>query len=197
MKIDFEKYADGLIPAIVQDARTQKVLMHGFMNRKALKKTEKRGKVSFYSRTERKVFTHGERKGNFLNVKEILLDCGKDAILIKAYPKGKICDKNSGTCFKEKNKAESFLYEFEKITEDRKSKPRKTSHTSKFFERGRNQIAKKLGEEAVELVIESMEADDELFKAEASDLLYYFMLMLVERNIKLDEVLQVLKKRRR
>jgi phosphoribosyl-ATP pyrophosphohydrolase/phosphoribosyl-AMP cyclohydrolase len=197
MKLDFAKYADGLVPAIVQDARTEKVLMLGFMNRKALKRTEKRGKVTFYSRTRQKLWTKGETSGNYLEVKEIIPDCDRDTILIKAYPKGKVCHKGTDTCFREKNKPENFLIELEKIIEYRKEKPIKSSHTSRLFSRGMNQIAKKLGEEAVELVIEAKDSDDELFKGEASDLLYHFMVMLVERGIKLNEVFDVLRQRRR
>ena len=197
MKLDFEKYADGLIPAVVQDAKTQKVLMVGFMNRKALKKTQKRGRVTFFSRSRQKLWMKGETSGNFLDVREIRFDCDGDTILIKADPSGPVCHKGTDTCFKEKNKPADFLLELEQIIEDRKINPKKSSHTSKLFERGMNQIAKKLGEEAVELVIEAMDADDELFKAEACDLLYHFMVMIVERGVKLEEILQVLKKRRR
>ena len=125
MKLDFDKYTDGLIPAVVQDARTQKVLMVGFMNQKALKKTKKIGKATFYSRSQKKIWTKGETSGNFLKVKDILIDCDKDTILIKAYPKGKICHKGTATCFKEKNKPEMFLHELEAIIEDRKNNPKR------------------------------------------------------------------------
>ena len=197
MKIDFEKYADGLVPAVVQDAHTNKVLMVGFMNRKAFKKTEKRGRVTFFSRSRQKLWTKGETSGNFLDVVEILPDCDNDTLLIKAVPTGKICHTGADTCFKEKNKHDDFLFELEKIVLDRKAKPVKSSHTSMLFERGVNKIAQKLGEEAVELIIEAKDSDDELFKGEAADLLYHFMVLLAERGISLEEVLKTLKLRRR
>ncbi len=197
MKIDFNKYADGLVPAVVQDATTLKVLMVGFMNQKALKRTQKRGNVTFYSRSQEKLRTMGETSGHFLKVKEILVDCDQDTLLIKAYPKGKVCHKGFATCFKENNKPEMFLHELESIIEDKKENPKKSSYTSRMFKRGVNYIIKKFGEESVELVIEAKDSDDKLFKAEAADMLYFFMLVLVERGIKLDQVLDVLKKRRR
>ena len=196
-KLDFEKYADGLIPAVVQDAVTQKVLMVGFMNRKALKKTEKNGRVTFYSRSRKKLWTKGETSGNFLETVEILPDCDNDTILIKANPTGKVCHTGADTCFKEKNIHDDFLFELEKIVTDRKTNPKKSSQTSMFFARGINKIAQKLGEEAVELVIEAKDNDAELFKGEAADLLYFFMVLLAEKEIPLKEVLETLKKRRR
>jgi phosphoribosyl-ATP pyrophosphohydrolase/phosphoribosyl-AMP cyclohydrolase len=132
-----------------------------------------------------------------LQVKEILIDCDKDTLLIKAYPKGKTCHKGFATCFKEKNKPGNFLVELERIVEDRKTSPTKSSYTSRMFARGVNYIAKKFGEESVELVIEAKDADDKLFKAEAADVLYFFTVLLVDRGIKLDAVLDVLRKRRR
>ncbi len=197
IKLNFEKYADGLIPAVVQDAETQKVLMVGFMNRKALKKTVKSGEVTFYSRTREKLWTKGETSGNFLKVVEVLPDCDLDTILIKANPAGKICHTGADTCFKEKNKHEDFLFELEKIVTDRKLHPVKSSHTSTLFARGVNKIAQKLGEEAVELIIEAKDEDAELFKGEAADLLYHFMVLLAEKEIPLTEVLETLRKRRR
>lgn len=197
MKIDFEKYADGLVPAIIQDAATDKILMLGFMNRKALKKTEKNGKVTFYSRSQQKLWTKGETSGNFLEVRKILIDCDNDTILIKAVPNGPVCHTGKDTCFKEKNKPRNFLLELESIIEDRKMNPKKSSYTSRMFGRGVNYIVKKFGEESFELAIEAKDADDKLFKAEAADVLYFFMVMLVERGVKLNEVLNVLRKRRR
>lgn len=197
MKIDFEKYADGLIPAVVQDAATNKVLMVGFMNRKALKRTEKRGKVTFFSRSRQKLWTKGETSGNFLVVVKILPDCDNDTILIKAKPAGKVCHTGADTCFKEKNIHDDFLFELEKIVIDRKVNPKKSSQTSLFFARGINKIAQKLGEEAVELVIEAKDEDAELFKGEAADLLYFFMVLLAEKEIPLEDVLKTLKRRRR
>jgi phosphoribosyl-ATP pyrophosphohydrolase/phosphoribosyl-AMP cyclohydrolase len=197
MKIDFEKYENGLVPAIVQDANTAKVLMLGFMNRKALKKTKKKKLVTFYSRSRQKLWTKGETSGNYLKLKEILTDCDGDTLLIKAYPKGQVCHLGKDTCFKEKNAPKDFLQDLERIIEKRKSKPAKSSHTSKLFAKGVNQIAKKFGEESVELVIEAMNGKDELFKAEAGDVLYHFLVLLADRDVKLDEVIDVLKKRRK
>jgi phosphoribosyl-ATP pyrophosphohydrolase/phosphoribosyl-AMP cyclohydrolase len=197
MKLDFDKYADGLIPAIVQDANTNKVLMLGFMNRKAFKKTKKNGKVTFYSRSRQELWTKGETSGNFLEVKKILVDCDSDTILIKADPQGKVCHEGFDTCFKEKNKADNFLFELESIVEDRKVNPKKSSYTSRMFARGVNYIVKKFGEESFELAIEAKDSDDKLFKAEAADVLYFFTVMLVEKNVPLADVLQVLRKRRR
>jgi phosphoribosyl-AMP cyclohydrolase / phosphoribosyl-ATP pyrophosphohydrolase len=197
MKIDFEKYADGLVPAVIQDADTNKILMVGFMNRKALKKTEKSGKVTFFSRSRKKLWTKGETSGNFLDVIKIISDCDQDTLLIKAKPTGKICHTGADTCFNEKNKHDDFLFELEKIVLDRKANPKKSSHTSMLFARGLNKIAQKLGEEAVELIIEAKDSDDELFKGEAADLLYHFMVLLAERGISLEETLKTLKRRRR
>lgn len=197
MKIDFEKYADGLVPAVVQDAQTDKVLMVGFMNRKALKKTEKSGKATFYSRSRKKLWTKGETSGNFLEVVKIFSDCDNDTLLIKAKPTGAVCHTGADTCFKEKNIHDDFLFELEKIVIDRKVNPKKNSQTSMFFARGINKIAQKLGEEAVELIIEAKDEDVELFKGEAADLLYFFMVLLAEKEIPLEDVLKTLKQRRR
>ena len=197
MKIDFKKSPDGLVPAVVQDAETSKVLMLGYMNKEAYRKTKKSGKVTFYSRSRKEIWEKGETSGNFLKVKKILIDCDGDTILIKAIPSGAICHTGADTCFDEKNKPKNFLYELEKIIQDRKQNPKKSSHTSKLFARGTNQIAKKVGEEAVEFVIEAVDGNDKLLKEEASDLLYHFITLLVAKDIPLENVLNVLKKRRR
>lgn len=197
MKIDFSKYEDGLAPAIVQDAVTSKVLMLGYMNKKALKKTRKKGLVTFYSRSRQEYWTKGQTSGNFLKVKEILTDCDGDAILVKAYPKGKVCHLGRDTCFAEKNKPENFLNELENVILSRKAKPRKSSRTSRLFDRGVNQIAKKFGEESVELVIEAMNGDDDLFLGEAGDVMYHFLVLLADRGMKLDQVIEILRKRRK
>lgn len=197
MKVDFKKSPDKLVPAVVQDANTNKVLMLGYMNKEALKKTKKSGKVTFYSRSRQKIWEKGETSGNFLTVKKILIDCDNDTLLIKAVPNGAVCHTGKDTCFKEKNKPGNFLFELEEIIEDRKQNPKKSSYTSKIFERGINQIVKKFGEESFELAIEAKDSDDKLFKAEAADVLYFFIMLLVGKNIKLEEVLAVLRKRRR
>ena len=197
MKIDFGKYADGLVPAIVQDAETEKVLMLGFMNAEAFEKTRESGKVTFFSRSRRKLWTKGETSGNFLDLKEILIDCDADTILIKANPSGAVCHTGADTCFGETNEEENFLFELEKIIKDRKINPAENSYTSKLFQKGINKIAQKVGEEAVELVIEAKDDNDDLFKNEAADLLYHFLVLLAEKNITLRDVLETLKERRK
>ncbi len=197
MQLNFEKYANGLVPAIVQDAETQKVLMLGFMNEKAFEETEKSGKITFFSRTRNRLWTKGETSGNFLEVKRIFIDCDRDTILIKANPAGEVCHTGADTCFEEENASGDFLFELEKIILDRKKKHSENSYTSKLFAKGLNKIAQKLGEEAVELVIEAKDSDDELFKSEAADLLYHFLVLLAEKDIRLSEVLGTLQNRRR
>lgn len=196
MKIDFEKSADKLIPAIVQDATTQRVLMLGYMNREAFEQTEKSGKVTFFSRSRQCLWTKGETSGNFLSVREILLDCDADTLLIKAEPTGAVCHTGADTCFSETNENENYLHELEKVIRGRRENPAKNSYTSQLFEKGINKIAQKLGEEAVELIIEAKDDDAELFKAEAADLLYHFIVLLQAKNLELSDVYETLKKRR-
>ncbi len=197
MKINFEKYADGLVPAIVQDAETQKVLMLGFMNGEAFEQTQKSGKAVFFSRSRQRLWTKGETSGNFLEVREILLDCDGDTILIKAVPSGAVCHTGADTCFDEKNESENFLFELEKIIQNRKQNRDENSYTSRLFAKGLNKIAQKVGEEAVELIIEATGENEEPFKSEAADLLYHFLVLLAAKNISLTEVLETLKVRRR
>ena len=197
MKLAFEKYADGLVPAIVQDAATRQVLMLGFMNAEAFEITQNTGKVTFFSRVRQTLWTKGETSGNFLNVVEILVDCDADTILIKANPVGAVCHTGADTCFDEKNASENFLFELENIIRDRKINADENSYTSKLFAKGINKIAQKVGEEAVELVIEAKDDNDELFKAEAADLFYHLLVLFAEKNIGLGEVLETLKERRR
>jgi phosphoribosyl-ATP pyrophosphohydrolase/phosphoribosyl-AMP cyclohydrolase len=204
MNIDFEKYADGLAPAIVQDAETGKVLMLGFMNREAFEITQKTRRATFFSRSRAKLWTKGETSGNFLEVREILIDCDADTILIKANPSGAVCHTGAETCFNEENpslsrqgREENFLFELEKIILDRKENPGNDSYTSKLFAKGLNKIAQKVGEEAVELVIEAKDDDAGLFKSEAADLLYHLLVLFAEKNIALADVLETLKQRRR
>lgn len=197
MQIDFEKYADNLVPAIVQDAKTGKVLMLGFMNREALEQTQSLGKVTFFSRSRQTLWTKGETSGNSLTVSEILIDCDADTILVKANPSGAICHTGADTCFDEKNEHPDFLFELEKIIGERKMNAPETSYTAKLFAKGLNKIAQKVGEEAVELVIEAKDNDRELFKGEAADLLYHFMVLLAAKNVSLSEVLVALEQRKR
>jgi phosphoribosyl-AMP cyclohydrolase / phosphoribosyl-ATP pyrophosphohydrolase len=197
MKIDFEKYADGLVPAIVQDAQTRTVLMLGFMNREAFEKTQSGGRVTFFSRSRQALWTKGETSGNFLAVERILLDCDGDTILIKAVPAGAVCHTGADTCFGEKNEAADFLFELERVISKRKNDAPETSYTAKLFAKGLNKIAQKVGEEAVELVIEAKDDDRELFKAEASDLLYHFLVLLAAKEVSLEEVMETLKQRKK
>lgn len=197
MNIDFEKYADGLVPAIVQDAETRAVLMLGFMNAEAFAVTEKTQRVTFFSRSRQTLWTKGETSGNFLQVREILLDCDADTLLIKVHPAGAVCHTGADTCFDEKNEQESFLYELEKIIKDRKENPSENSYTSKLFAEGINKIAQKVGEEAVELVIEAKDDNADLFKNEAADLLYHLLILLQAKNVELQDVLETLKQRKR
>lgn len=203
MKIDFEKYADGLVPTIVQDFETNKVLMLGFMNAESLELTKASQKATFFSRSRRKLWTKGETSGNFLDVREILFDCDADTILIKARPIGTICHTGADTCFGEENSPahaagnENFLFELEQVIKNRKENPSDESYTAKLFAKGINKIAQKVGEEAVELVIEAKDADDKLFKNEAADLLYHFLVLLAAKNVELDDVLETLRTRKR
>lgn len=195
MELDFDKL-NGLIPAVIQDSISGKVLMVGFMNEEALKKTKNSGKVTFYSRTRKKLWTKGEESGNFIYVDKILPDCDRDTLLIKAKPTGPVCHTGSDTCFDEKNKSDiEFLQHLEKIIRKRKKELPEGSYTTRLFKKGINKIAKKLGEEAVELVIEAKDSNDELFLNEAADLIYHLEVLLVSRNKKLSEVVKVLEER--
>jgi phosphoribosyl-AMP cyclohydrolase / phosphoribosyl-ATP pyrophosphohydrolase len=204
MKIDFEKYAGGLVPAIVQDAETRRILMLGFMNAEAFERTQTTGKATFFSRSRGQLWTKGETSGNFLEVREILTDCDADTILIKAKPTGAVCHTGADTCFNEENSPtseqggnENFLFELEEIIWDRKQNASEDSYTSRLFAKGLNKIAQKVGEEAVELVIEAKDDNPEFFKSEAADLLYHMLVLFAEKNIALADVLEALKQRRR
>lgn len=197
MNIDFEKSPDGLVPAIVQDAETQKILMLGYMNRQAFEKTMDTNLVTFFSRSRQTLWTKGETSGNFLRVREISVDCDADTILIKANPAGAVCHTGADTCFNETNETENFLFELEKIIRERKQNPQENSYTSKLFAKGLNKITQKVGEEAIELIIEAKDDDRELFKAEASDLLYHLLVLFAEKNIELREILENLKQRKK
>lgn len=191
MKPDFTKYKDGLVPAIIQDISTQKVLMLGFMNAEAFDKTSKEGKVVFFSRSKQRLWTKGETSGNFLYVKEILADCDHDSLLIKADPAGPVCHTGADTCFNESNTTFT-LQELERVISSRKENPDENSYTSSLFQKGINKIAQKVGEEAVELVIESKDDDGQKFLNEAADLLYHFLVLLHAKNFKLNDVEKIL-----
>jgi len=195
MKLNFDKYADQLVPAIIQDFETGKVLMLGFMSAESFAETKASGRVIFFSRSRRKLWTKGESSGNYLNVKEILIDCDADTILIKARPAGEVCHTGAETCFNEINRSDNFMFELEKIVGDRRINPTKDSYTSDLFSQGINKIAQKVGEEAIELIIEAKDDNKDLFKNEAADLIYHLLILLVEKNISLQDVLQVLQKR--
>jgi len=195
IQIEFNKYADGLVPVIVQDDATKVVLMLGFMNKAALDKTYELGKVTFYSRSKQRLWTKGEESGNFLAVKEVLIDCDKDTLLIKAAPVGAVCHTGADTCFDETNTASSFLPQLEAIIADRKNNPTEHSYTASLFANGMNKIAQKLGEEAVELVIEAKDNNDELFKNEAADLLFHYLVLLQAKGFRLADIESVLKGR--
>lgn len=195
MTIDFSKYTDGLVPAIIQDDTTGKVLMLGFMNQEALLKTEEIKKVTFFSRSKKRLWTKGEESGNFLLLKSISIDCDNDTLLIKANPLGPVCHTGADTCFNEKNEDENFLFALEKIIVDRKNNPSDESYTSSLFKKGINKVAQKVGEEAVELVIEAKDNNDELFKDEAADLLYHYLILLQAKGFSLQDVVDVLKER--
>jgi phosphoribosyl-ATP pyrophosphohydrolase/phosphoribosyl-AMP cyclohydrolase len=195
MKINFEK-GGGLVPAVIQDWSTNKVLMLGYMNKEALQKTKAEGKVTFYSRTKDRLWTKGETSGNFLNVKEILVDCDSDTILVKAEPQGPTCHTGADTCFNEKNATNGlFLHYLQDIIVERKKSTAAKSYTKLLFDKGINKIAQKVGEEAVELVIEAKDSDDDLFRNEAADLLFHLLVLLEAKGVKLEDVVVVLRER--
>ena len=197
MKIDFEKSADNLVPAIVQDAKTGKVLMLGYMNRESFELTNSTRKVTFFSRSRQKQWMKGETSGNFLFVKKILVDCDADTILIKAEPTGAVCHTGADTCFGETNESEDFLLELEKTIENRHAHPAENSYTAQLFQKGINKIAQKVGEEAVELIIEAKDENEELFKAEAADLLFHFIVLLRAKNLELSDIYETLRQRKK
>lgn len=193
--INFEK-AGGLVPCIIQDVRTNKVLMLGFMNDEAYQKTQAEKRVTFYSRTKQRLWTKGETSGNFLEVKEIITDCDQDTLLIKVIPLGPVCHTGADTCFNESNN-EFSLRSLEEVIKNRKANPIKGSYTTSLFEAGINKVAQKVGEEAVELVIESKDDNEELFLNEAADLLYHYLVLLTHKGYSLTDVIEVLAKRHR
>jgi phosphoribosyl-ATP pyrophosphohydrolase/phosphoribosyl-AMP cyclohydrolase len=195
MKIDFAKYSDGLVPAIVQDFSTHKVLMLGFMNEEALHKTEQTGKVTFYSRSKKRLWTKGEESGHFLELKSMAADCDHDTLLIQAHPLGPVCHTGADTCWSERNHSDNFLEYLEDIILLRKQASPEDSYVAKLFAKGINKIAQKVGEEAVELVIEAKDDNDALFLNEAADLLFHYLLLLNAKGYKLQSVTEILKKR--
>lgn len=196
MELDFTKTSDGLIPAIIQDSNTLKVLMLGYMNTEAFKITQNTKKVTFYSRTRKTLWTKGETSGNFLHVVDIKKDCDNDTLLITVRPDGPTCHTGQDTCFNEKNtNTIEFLSYLENVIQSRKKQPVEGSYTNKLFEKGINKIAQKVGEEAVELVIESKDNNEELFLGEAADLMYHYIVLLTQKGYSLQDVVSVLEKR--
>lgn len=193
MKIDFNK-SDGLVPAIIQDNFTLQVLMLGYMNEAAFLKTKQTQKVTFFSRSKNRLWTKGETSGNFLLVNDIQIDCDNDTILIKATPQGPSCHLGTTSCFKEET-PKGFLYQLQEIIAQRIDNKDANSYTNKLFESGINKVAQKVGEEAVELVIEAKDNNQELFKNEAADLLYHFLILLKAKDLKLEDIEGILKSR--
>ena len=196
LEVNFGKSPDGLIPAIVQDVSTEKVLMLGYMNREALDKTKDNGKVVFYSRSKGRLWTKGEESGNFLLVRHIAVDCDQDTLLIKAEPLGPVCHTGADTCWDEKNHREDFLACLEEIIDRRRQEGDiESSYVARLFGKGLNKIAQKVGEEAVELVIEAKDHDDKLFLNEAADLLFHYLILLNAKGYNLQDVTRVLRER--
>ncbi len=195
--MDFNKM-NGLLPAIIQDFSTGKVLMLGFMNEEAYRKTLEDRRVTFYSRTRERLWTKGEESGNYLEVKEILEDCDQDTLLVKVNPAGPVCHTGSDTCFDEVNRESlKFLADLQQLISRRREEMPEGSYTTKLFEKGINKIAQKLGEEAVELVIESKDENDTLFLNEAADLVYHFLVLLSAKGYGIHDVVKVLEERHR
>ena len=195
MSLNFDKLG-GILPTIIQDAQTNEVLMLGFMNQEAYEKTLSDGKVTFFSRTKERLWTKGEESGNFMDVVEILEDCDADTLLIRANPQGPACHTGMRTCFGETVQDDlSFLQNLQALLQSRKEELPENSYTAKLFRNGPRKIAKKVGEEATELVIEAMDSDDELFLNEAADLLFHMTILLVDRGYKLEDVVNILQKR--
>ena len=195
MNLDFSKNKDGLVPAIIQDNITHKVLMLGYLNQKSLSLTLSTDVVHFYSRTKQRIWKKGEESGNELKVVSLKEDCDKDTVLIKVNPVGPVCHKGDDTCFEDSNVSDDFIITLENIIQDRKINPSDSSYVSSLFKKGTNKIAQKVGEEAVELVIEAKDDNDDLFLNESADLLFHYLILLQQKNYKINDVLNVLKSR--
>ena len=197
MNINFSKYPDGLVPAIVQDVNTKAVLMLGFMNQEAVDATVAQQKVTFFSRSKSRLWTKGEESGNFLNYIGMDVDCDNDTLLIQANPVGPVCHNGTGTCWGAENAISNthFLNSLEAVIAERKTAAPDSSYVASLFEKGINKIAQKVGEEAVELVIEALMQNDDLFKGEAADLIFHLLVLLEDRGIDLSEIIAVLQSR--
>ena len=197
MKIDFNKNNDGLVPAIVQDTITKTVLMLGYMNQEAYDKTVATNKVTFFSRSKNRLWTKGEESGNYLNLVSIKVDCDNDTLLIQASPIGPTCHKGTDTCWGDSNKEKfGFLSELERIIGERRAVGESSkSYVASLFEKGINKIAQKVGEEAVEVVIEAKDENDDLFLNESADLLFHYLILLQAKGFSLNDIIEVLKQR--
>lgn len=197
MKIDFSKNTNGLIPAIIQDVETKTVLMLGYMNEEAYQKTLETKKVTFFSRSKNRLWTKGEESGNFLNLIDIKIDCDNDTFLVKVNPVGPTCHTGSDNCWQESNNQEyGFISKLENTIKERKDNATSnTSYVASLFEKGINKIAQKVGEEAVEVVIEAKDANDDLFLSESADLLFHYLILLQAKGYQLQDVVSVLKAR--
>lgn len=195
MKINYDLIT-GLVPAIIQDTNTKVVLMLGYMNEEAYSKTSSSGKVTFFSRSRNQLWTKGETSGNFLSVKDIKNDCDSDALLIQVEPTGPVCHTGTDTCWDEENKSEiNFLTKLETIIKDRKANESESSYTSTLFKKGMNKIAQKVGEEAIEVVIEAKDNNEKLFLNESADLMFHYLILLRAKGFGLQDVTKVLEKR--
>ncbi|MDB4064778.1 bifunctional phosphoribosyl-AMP cyclohydrolase/phosphoribosyl-ATP diphosphatase HisIE [Flavobacteriaceae bacterium] len=197
MTIDFNKNPDGLVPAIIQDAKTKNVLMLGYMNQNALDKTQQTQQVTFFSRTKNRLWTKGEESGNFLNLVDIKLDCDNDTLLIFVNPSGPTCHKGSDTCWNDtNNESYGFISKLEDVITNRIKDAEVTkSYVATLFKEGINKIAQKVGEEAVEVIIEAKDDNDDLFLSESADLLFHYLMLLQAKGFKLNDVVNVLKGR--
>lgn len=195
MNLNFEK-VNGLMPVIVQDETTQQVLMLGYMNEEALEKTRTENRVTFYSRSKERLWTKGETSGNFLEVVDLNVDCDQDCILIKANPTGPTCHKGTTSCFGEEDD-KGFIYKLEQTISQRIDENDPDSYTNKLYRKGINKVAQKVGEEAVEVVIEAKDNNDDLFKNEAADLLYHYLILLKAKGVLLEDIEAILRERSR
>ena len=193
--IDFSKSPGNLVPVIVQDDVTGKLLMLGYMNSQALRQTLESKLVTFYSRSKQRIWIKGETSKNFLHLTDIKADCDNDTLLIKANPDGPVCHTGADTCFNEANTSDNFLAVLEEIISDRRQTPDTKSYTSSLFEKGINSIAQKVGEEAIEVIIESKDDNEDLFLNEAADLLFHYLILLQAKEKRLNDVVEILKKR--
>ncbi len=195
MKLDFDK-SGGLIPAIIQDSRTNKVLMLGYMNKEAYQQTKETGRVTFFSRTKNRLWMKGETSGNTLQVVSIMVDCDNDTLLIKAIPAGPVCHTGTDTCFGEKNIEDVlFLKELQNFIERRRQEMPEGSYTTSLFQKGVNRMAQKVGEEAVETVIEATNGTEDGFIYEASDMIYHLIVLLTSKGLRIEDLARELKKR--